>query len=933
VAKGGVVKKTFALLLFVSSGAAAAQLPALTPLNLYTISGVANVEGRNGTRFVSDLAVTNPGTEEADVVLSFVPPGTLEDVNLTVQAGRTVVWTNVLQQLWSLAGSAGAILVTSDQRLLSRARTYNTASSGTFGGSLPAVSEDRLLEAGDRGHCLWVSQSGDGTRNFRTNLAVTFPDSGGGSATVTAFDQAGNATGQWEFSASSADFQQVSAGKIAASLPLGRAEIEVTSGRAVAYASVVDNVTGDSSLFPFESLPAGPQDVVVSGVARAVGRNNTFFRTDARIYNPGPSDASLSISFLRSGPENPSPSAATIPIPAGRILDVVDVLATWFSAPAPSTGALRFRSDSPVAVLCRTSNVDPTGTVPGTFGAQQRPRPLLSFLSSADAGALITGIRQSADPNTGYRTNVGFAAGAEGATYQLTLRSAAGSAVSTVTRSLGVFGWEQPAIDRLFTSVPENAQLLVKVTQGSVDVFDSSVDNGSGDSVVTAAPALPVVIPSSATIGPQGGSVRSDDGKLTIRIPAGGLASAANVNVGPGSGSVLNALGSGYALSVDGPGLTKPPIAVYQYGHDELFGSAPEWLGLATTSGADAYALAGASVDTAERTISAPLPLTPPGGLVKSAASRTPLTIFRIELEPFVSLKITPETAAALSGQTVHFRVTGTQSVLGTGKIVRATFNGDFSEWELRSASAEGFAPGSMAGYADNADYTSPATLTCVDKILLVFRYRNPGRSQPYEAKATITLLPRYWDFTAESQVEEDYCALPATNAVRFTLKSDQVSTILTIRDDLTFEPATASHVEFAGRLASSSFCPEKDCTVSWASEPGPGMKFRMSMGGWANGKLYFSYWGFLLNEDGFHEWVLQVSCKGTGTYFIPQLQPNCAGDPVTIPPLRFDGPNPKDSCNARKTFTFKEFRKWGGVPGKFPFDRSTYRLVLTPRQ
>jgi hypothetical protein len=31
---------------------------------------------------------------------------------------------------------------------------------------------------------------------------------------------------------------------------------------------------------------------------------------------------------------------------------------------------------------------------------------------------------------------------------------------------------------------------LVKVTSGSVDVFDSSVDNGSGDSVVTPAQLL-----------------------------------------------------------------------------------------------------------------------------------------------------------------------------------------------------------------------------------------------------------------------------------------------------------------------------------------------------------------------------------------------------------------------------------------------------------
>jgi hypothetical protein len=927
VAKGGFVKKAFALLMFVFCGAAAAQSPAVTSLNLYTIPGVANVNGRNGTRFVSDVAVTNPGTSEADVVLSFVPTGTLEDVEVTVPAGQTVVWRNVLQELWSLAGSAGAILATSDMPLLIRARTYNTASTGTFGAALPSVAEDRLLVAGERAHCLWVSQSPDGAKDFRTNISVAFPDADGGRATVTLVDHAGGFAGRWEFSASSADFQQVSVSQISSSLPLGRAEIEVTSGRATAYASVVDNVTGDSSLFPFEPLPAGPQDVVVNGVARSEGRNGTFFRTDARIFNPGPESASLTVSFLASGFQNAAPASAIIPVPAGQILDVVDVLATWFSAPAPSSGALRFQSDSPVAVRCRTSNVDPTGTKPGTFGAQQVPRPLLSFLSSAERGSLLTGVRQ----NTSYRTNVGFASGPDGAAWSVTLRTAAGTVVATVSDSLGAFGWKQPNVETLFPgrSIPDDAQLLVNVTAGSLDLFDSSIDQVSGDSVASPFERIPGEIPSSAAIGPEGGSVRSDDGKMTIRIPAGALASAANVNVVPGSGTVPNALGSGYSLSVDGPALTKAPLAVFRYGQGELDGTAPEWLGLATTSGADAYALAGASIDTAERTVSTPIPLTPPGGLVKSAAARTPLFIFRMDVFPVVSLLITPTTAAALSGQTVHFQVTGTRKDPLNNKISRATFDGDFSEWELQSAAGGDH----MAGYPDNADYFAPAKLTCVDKVLLIFRYRNPGQSQPIVAKAAITLLPRYWDLIAGSQVEADYCSLGNTNGVRFSLSTDQVATILTMREDLTFESATASFREFSGRLETSSFCPDKDCSVSWKTEPVPAMRFVVSQGGWANGKLYFSFWGFLLNESGLHDWVLSVSCKGSGTVLLPQLQPNCAGDPVTGTKLVFNGPDPKDSCNARKTFSFKEFRKWGGVPGKFPFDRTTYRLVLTPRQ
>ena len=174
------------------------------------------------------------------------------------------------------------------------------------------------------------------------------------------------------------------------------------------YSVVVDNVTGDSSLFTFENLPAGRQDVLVNGVARANGRNNTFFRTDGRFYNSGrPRTPSSRSPFHAIGTPTRFRCRGRFTVPAGKIRDVVDVLDSLLGLPVGSAGALRFTSDSPVAILCRTSNVDPTGVKPGTFGAQQKPVPILSFLMSADAGAVVTGIRQ----NAAFRTNVGFAAG------------------------------------------------------------------------------------------------------------------------------------------------------------------------------------------------------------------------------------------------------------------------------------------------------------------------------------------------------------------------------------------------------------------------------------------------------------------------------------------------------------------------------------------
>jgi hypothetical protein len=408
---------------------------------VWTIPGIVNAGGLNNTRFVSDVTMTNPGTTATQVTISFIPSSTSNAKSVTLNAGETLAYRNVVELLFGTSG-AGALSISSDQPLLLRARTYNTASSGTYGVALPVYEADRLLTAGEVGDSLWVSQDASGSSGYRTNIAVVFPDDAGGGATVTVFDADGNERGQKDYALDSAGLQQFSVGSFAGAVSVGRARIHVTRGRAAGYSVVVDNVTGDSSLFTFEDLPGGRQDVLINGVARANGRNGTFFRTDGRFYNPTDVDVTVTVSFHAGGNSNPSPVTAPFTLQGGKIRDVVDVLNSLLGLPVGSSGALRFSSDVPVAILCRTSNVDPTGGSPGTFGAQQKPVPILSFLTSADAGASITGIRQDAS----YRTNVGFAAGGDGARYSMTLMTAGGASVATATGSLGGWGWTQPNV-------------------------------------------------------------------------------------------------------------------------------------------------------------------------------------------------------------------------------------------------------------------------------------------------------------------------------------------------------------------------------------------------------------------------------------------------------------------------------------------------------
>ena len=316
----------------------------------WTIPGTVNAGGLNNTRFVSDVALTNPGALPASVTLSFLGPGGLPPRTINLPAGATTVYRNILDALWGAQG-AGATQVTSTTPLLIRARTYNTAASGTYGVALPVFADARILAAGKAADSLWISQSADGSTGYRTNVAVVFPDTGGGAATVTIYGADGNEIASQDYSLDAAGFQQFGVGSFAGAVSVARARVEVTRGRAAGYSVVVDNVTGDSSLFTFEELPTGYQDVLVNGVARANGRNNTFFRTDGRFFNPVDEDAVVKVSFHASGASNPAPVSGTFTVPGGRILDVTDLLGSLLQLPVGSAGALRFETDASVAIL------------------------------------------------------------------------------------------------------------------------------------------------------------------------------------------------------------------------------------------------------------------------------------------------------------------------------------------------------------------------------------------------------------------------------------------------------------------------------------------------------------------------------------------------------------------------------------------------------
>ena len=586
---------------------------------------------------------------------------------------------------------------------------------------------------------------------------------------------------------------------------------------------------------------------------------------------------------------------------------------------------MRFTSDSAVAILCRTSNVDPAGVKPGTFGAQQKPTPVLSFLMSADAGAVVTGIRQNAT----FRTNIGFAAGADGAMYSLTLKHPSGATVATASGSLGAFGWTQPNVADLFprTTIPEDATLLVRVTSGSVDVFDSSIDNASGDPVVTPIMPLPADIPSAATIGPEGGSVRSDDGRLTVKVPAGALSSSASVGLQTAPNTAPNGVGSGYSLTVGGASFAKAPLASLRYSARDLVGSGPEHLMLAYQSAGTLYALRGSTRDTSTRTLWTPLLGAPFGAKsTLSKGSRETLTKDSgAAIAPILDFTITPGKAGVLSGRSVQFKLTGTH-VLSDGTLAPVDLTTG-TTWELQPSGA----PGNLLALGDTATYVAPQAVSCVQPLKVVF-HRNIDRMN-YVGWAEITLLPRVWELLASAVVRADHCKV-AGNSPSFTLMTDLMRmemTLIETADGFQFTEGIQASIVSKGSYASDFLCPSKGCANFWKAEPKTDLNFYggvLADGGWDNtaGTFLMRNFGLVLGGGIQYEWGYCQGGFGRG------MLPGMGG--LENLGVSFSPPDPNGDCKTEMKLTWQDYRDLLGVPvtKKDVYYGTEYHLALEPK-
>ncbi len=222
----------------------------------YVVPGVASLSAANG-QWRSDLRVYNASPATQAVTLTFTPRGNLaaaQSVNVTIDGNESRPFDDILRNTFGQSTASGSVALTTPEpsALAVTARTFFDNGSGTYGQYIPALTVvDGARLAGRARELLQVEQS----ESYRTNVGLVELNGAPATVEITASLPEVKAVPVINVPLQANEFLQLDS--ILASLGFtdihnARLSIRVIDGDGVvgAYASLIDNRTGDPTLIP-----------------------------------------------------------------------------------------------------------------------------------------------------------------------------------------------------------------------------------------------------------------------------------------------------------------------------------------------------------------------------------------------------------------------------------------------------------------------------------------------------------------------------------------------------------------------------------------------------------------------------------------------------------------------------------------------------------
>lgn len=448
------------------------------------LPGAARADGQGGSRWRSDLIVTNPSPEPASLSLSYRPfpgfPATATTSTFVAPPHGTLLLEDLLGTAFGLSSGAGVVAIEtaspSGVTPLVWMRTYNDSDSGTFGQEIPALSASHASSRESVRLLPGLAADSD----FRSNLGIVNLDTSQLEVEVSLTTDSGLPLGEpFLVRLDGLGATQLSGlpqragfdGPVAAF----RARVRRWSGGAFScYGSRIDNRSGDPVFVPGDLL--GRLVGSLPGIARSPGAGGTDWRS--RLIAANTTDRPATLGAVLTKPDGSRTSGQLGPVAVGGEIDLPDLLESLGVA-SPASGTLEIAGLCPPYAV--TYNDDPDGT----FGQTILPVRVVSrsLYGPPLEPQWIAGVRGGGP----FRTNLGLVAvgGAiDGRNVRLTLFDHLGAEVASTVADLGDDSSRQAPLAQ-WIAVPGDFALgslrIEALDTAHVFAYASIVDNGTGD--------------------------------------------------------------------------------------------------------------------------------------------------------------------------------------------------------------------------------------------------------------------------------------------------------------------------------------------------------------------------------------------------------------------------------------------------------------------
>lgn len=430
--------------LLAACAAAAAQDPRVL------LPGAAHTSGAASTTWMTDVAIFNPGDEAAQVEIALLARGRSNPDPqrhfVEIPGGGSLLLPDIVRTLFGSVNTAGCLVLTPDRPILASARTFTRLQSeGSYGQFIAGVPVARR-------HGVYQSLLPQLTDDalFRTNLGLVNLGYDQLEAWVAPIVFNGENPKPRIERVPAAGALHISGRLAEPGAPVSDAmvlvDVDFLPGPHFAWASVVDNATGDAIFIPPVAPSGGPH--LIPAAAHLTGHDKTLWRTDLEIVGDPFLPVTYELEWWPEGGRGESPEVVVGELEPGEARRYPEVVASVFDSTGAGAILVRFTQGEGL-VTSRTY----AATSQGTYG-QFIPAASTDDAIQAAAPAWLDHLRAGA-----FHTNLGVVnSGDIAAEVEIEFLAATGTSLGALRFEVPAHGYHQ--VDRVLRRIGADDQTV-----------------------------------------------------------------------------------------------------------------------------------------------------------------------------------------------------------------------------------------------------------------------------------------------------------------------------------------------------------------------------------------------------------------------------------------------------------------------------------------